>query len=94
MQEMWVRSVVPEDPTHPGATKHVHNYWACAPEPRNHNYWAYVLQLLKSVHPRAHASRARSHHSEKPTNGNSSPHSLQLEKNLHSNEVPAQPEIN
>ena len=57
MQETWVRSVVPEDPTYPGATKRVHNYWACAPEPRNHNYRAYVLQLLKSVHPRARASR-------------------------------------
>ena len=26
-----------------------HNYWACALEPGNHNYWAPVSQLLNSV---------------------------------------------
>ena len=37
--------MVPEDPTCLGATQRVHNYRA------------YVLQLLKSARPRAHASR-------------------------------------
>ena len=24
-----------------------HSYWACAPAPRSHNYWAHMLKLLK-----------------------------------------------
>ena len=39
-----------EDPTCHRAAESVHNYWACALEPENHNYWAHVLPLLK---PRA-----------------------------------------
>ena len=35
-------------PVHP-------NYWACALEPRSCNYWAHTPQLLKPVHPGAHA---------------------------------------
>ena len=30
-----------------------HNYWACALEPRSHNYWPYMPQLLKPAQPRA-----------------------------------------
>ena len=41
MQETWVRSLVLEDPTCLGATKPVyHSYWACALEPRSHNFWS------------------------------------------------------
>ena len=32
-----------------------HNYWACAAESQNCNYWAHVLQLLKAEHPKTHA---------------------------------------
>ena len=32
-----------------------HNYWVCALSFGNCSYWAHVLQLLKSVHPGAHA---------------------------------------
>ena len=36
-----VRSLVLEDPTCLGATKPVyHSYWACALEPRSHNFWS------------------------------------------------------
>ena len=45
-------------------------------------YWAHVLQLLKSAHPRACALQQ-----EKPAHR---PHGLQLEKSLQSNEDPAQ----
>ena len=31
-----------------------HNYWACALEPRSRNYWAQVLELLKSPCSRVH----------------------------------------
>ena len=54
MQETWVHSLVREDPTFRGAAKPMwHNYWACALEPRNPNYGAHMLQLLKSKRPRA-----------------------------------------
>ena len=29
-----------EDPTAHGATKHMHNYWVCAPETGSHNCWS------------------------------------------------------
>ena len=46
MQGTWVRALIWEDPTCRGA--HVcQNYWACAPQPASHNYWART--------PRAHA---------------------------------------
>ena len=70
-------------PTCYGATKAVdHSYWACALEPRNHNYWTYVLQLLKPKSLKAYALQQ-----EKPPQWEvctlqlgSSPCSLQLEK--------------
>ena len=49
MQGTWVRALVREDPTCCGATKPVHNYWACTPEPASHKYWAHTPQLLKSL---------------------------------------------
>ena len=53
MQGTWVWSLVQEDPTCHGATKPMyHNHWASALEPRNQNYWAYTLQLLKLTCPR------------------------------------------
>ena len=56
MQETWVQFLVQEDPTCCGATKLVHHdYVACAPEPGNHNYWAHLLQLLKSAHSKTFA---------------------------------------
>ena len=64
MQGTRVRVLVWEDPTCRGATKPVHrNYWACAQQPKSHNYWAQVPQLLKSVHNK------RSHRN-KPTHRN------------------------
>ena len=40
MQETWVQSLVEKDHTYCRATKPVcYNYWACALEPRNGNYW-------------------------------------------------------
>ena len=43
-----VRALVQEDPTCCGATKPLClNYWACALELANRNYWAHMPQLLK-----------------------------------------------
>ena len=71
MQGTWVWSVVPEDPTCPGATKPVrHNYWGCALEPASHNYWACVPQLLKPACLESEFHNKRSHHSEKPARHN------------------------
>ena len=43
-----------------------HNSWACALEPRNCNYWAHMLQLLKlgALEPVLH--NKGSHCSKKP----------------------------
>ena len=91
MQETWDWSLVWEDPTSRGATKHVnHSYWACALEPGSCDNWAFALQLLKPVHPRAHAQQQEKIPQWKPQ-PESSPHSPQLEKSLPSNEDPAQP---
>ena len=59
VQGTQVQSLVWEDPTHLGATKPVfHNYCAC------------VLQLLKPMHPGAHASQQEGHCYEKPVHPN------------------------
>ena len=72
-QETRVWSLVWEDPTCHEATKRVHpSYWACGPEPRNHNYWALAPQRLKPAHPGAHAQPR-----EKPPTWEA--HTLQLE---------------
>ena len=63
-----------------------HSYWACALEPRSHNCWAHMKQLLKASGPRARAMQQ-----EKPLPWEacipqleSSPCSLQLgEKTAH-----------
>ena len=53
------------------ATKPVgHNSQAHALEPRNLNYWAHVLQLLKSTHLESMLRNKRSHFNEKPTHCN------------------------
>ena len=74
-----------------GATKPVHHdYWACALEPGNRNYWAHLLQLLKPEHPRACAPQQ-----EKPVHQlESSPCLPQLEKSPCSNRDSAQPDRN
>ena len=80
MQETQVWSLVREDPTCRGATKPVgHNYWACARESRTCNCWS--LNILEPV-----LCKKRSQHSEKTQ-------APQLEKSLHRNEDPEQPEI-
>ena len=46
--------LVQEDPTCGGATKPMcHNYWACAPEPRGHDYWSQRSNqsILKEISP-------------------------------------------
>ena len=64
------------------------SYWACALEPQRHNYWA-CTQLLKPTCPRARAPQQ-----EKPLQLENSTHLPQVEKNLCSNEDPAQPKRN
>ena len=68
MQGILVCSLIRENSTCLGATNPMHhnywactlehtshNYWACTLEHTSHNYWAQAPQLLKPVHPRAHA---------------------------------------
>ena len=58
-----------------------HNYQTCALQPESRNYWAHMLQLLKPVCPRAHAPQEKPPQWEAGTpQGESSPHSPQLEK--------------
>ena len=69
-----VPSLIWEDPTFLRAAKSVcHDYWACAPQPASHSHWS--PHTLKPV-----LLSKRSHHHEKPTHGNCSPYSPQLEK--------------
>ena len=86
MQKTRVWSLIWEDPICYRETK-----------PMRYNYWAHVPQLLKPVHPRAHAMRSLQ---EKPLQWEacapqleSRPCSLQLEKSMCSSEDPAQPKI-
>ena len=58
MQGTQVWALVWEDPTCHGATKPVHNYWACVP------------QLLKLVHLEPVLRNKRSHLNEKPMHRN------------------------
>ena len=93
MQETQVWSLIWEDTTFQEATKPMHHsYGACALEPKNHNYWTLVPQVLKTSHPSACAQQQ-----EKPRQWKvcvlqleSNPSSLWLEKSLHSNEDQAQ----
>ena len=85
-----------KDSTCHGTTKPIcHNYWACGLEPRKHNYWVHVSQILKTVCSRAHALQQ-----EKPLQWEahalqleSSPDSTQLEENSHRNKDSAQPKV-
>ena len=72
------------------------NYRACALEPRSHNYWAHMPQLLKPVCPRACAlQQEKPHQWEAFTlQLKNSPSLRQLEKSLSSKEDLAQPKIN
>ena len=47
-----------------------HNFWACALEPANHNYWAHVSQLLKPMYLEPMLHNKRSHRNEKPAHSN------------------------
>ena len=97
MQETQVQSLVREDPTCCIATEPMHHsYWACALEPGNCNYWAYMPQLLKPICLRACAVRP-----EKPPQREActpqpegSPCLQQLVKTPCSSKDPAQPRIN
>ena len=55
-----------------------HKNWASALEPRNHNYWAPLPQLLKAKCPRVRAPKQKEPHQWEA-------HALQLEKSPHSN---------
>ena len=49
-----VQSLIQEDPICQGAMKsRHHNFWGYAPEPRGHDYQAYMLQLLKPSYRKA-----------------------------------------
>ena len=75
MQGTQVQALVREDPTCRGATKPVcHNYWACALELANHNYWS--PRAYSPCSATREATATRSPH----TATKSSPRSLQLEK--------------
>ena len=43
-----------------------HNYWACALEPWDWNYWAQKLQAQKPAHLKPMLNHQRSHCNEKP----------------------------
>ena len=61
----------PDDPTcHRSAKPAYHNYWSWALEPKSLNYWADVLQLLKSVPLEPMFCNKRSRHSKKPLHHN------------------------
>ena len=65
MQGTRVWALVQEDPTSCGATKPVHhNYWACALEPKSHNYSAHMSQLLKPMLLESALQNEGSHHNE------------------------------
>ena len=87
MRETRIRSLIGEHPTCLGATNPGHSYWACALEPRSHNCWAHMLQLLKPGCPWARAPQR-----ETPLQWEDC--MLQLERSPCSNEDPAQPNIN
>ena len=97
IQETWVQSLIQEDPRCSGANKPVHHsYWACTLETGNHNYWAHMPQLLKSMCPRASALQQKKlpdWEAHAPPL-DSSPCSLQPKKSPCSNKDPVQTVIN
>ena len=82
MQGTRVWTLVREDPTCYRATKPMScNYWACTLEPKKHNYWARVPQLLKPACPEpCYATRKATAMRSMHTTMKSSSRSLQLEK--------------
>ena len=71
MHRAPVRSLVQEDSTCQEATKPMpHNSWAPGLEPRNPNYWAHVLQLLKPADLEPVLPNKSSHYNEKPAHNN------------------------
>ena len=88
-QETWVRSLVQKDPTCHRATKLVcHNYWACATEPTQWNYWSLV--------PGSPCQAMREAAATRNLLSAAIEQSLLTEsrESLHSNEDPGQPKIN
>ena len=83
MRETQVWSPVWEDPTCHRATKPVSHVLSLCSRAKSHNYWSPCI-----VNPMLHNKRSPCIATQ------SSPCSWQLEKNLHSNEDPAQPKIN
>ena len=104
VQGTWVRALVREDPTPPGATKPMrHNYWARMPRLLSLSSRAHEPQLLSphATTTEARAPRARAPQEEKPPQWEA--HALQRRvapahrnqrKPAHSNEDPMQPKIN
>ena len=87
MQEAWVQSLIWEDPTHCGATKPMyHNYWACVLEAGSRNYWS--PHALEPAFQQENT--AVRNPGPQPESGPCSP---QLAQSPHSNEDPAQPQI-
>ena len=71
MQGTRVRALVREDPTcHEAAKPMRRNYWGCALEPTNHNFWAQVPQLLKPRHLEPVLRNKRSQRNEKSAHRN------------------------
>ena len=73
----WLRIRLPMQRTRVrsrGATKPMcQNYWACALEPTNHNYWARMPQILKPVCLEPVLCNKRSHRNEKLAFSNEDP---------------------
>ena len=84
-QKTWVQSLIREDPTwYREGKSFCHNYEAYALDPRSHECWAHVPQLVKPA-----CLRARPLQQEKPLQWEAL--ALQLKKSPPINEVPAQP---
>ena len=79
---LWFQSLVQENPICCAATKPMcHNYWSlCALVSAHHNYWAHMLQLLKSVHLSSYSTREASGWEACVPQLESNSSSLQLEK--------------
>ena len=90
MQTTRVWSLGKEDPTCQGTPNPMYqNYWACALEPRRHNYWS-----PHTVEPVLRRQQEVSLQWETlALQLESSPHS-QLKESQHSSEDPAEPKVN
>ena len=72
-----------------------HNYWACALEPRSHNQWTHMPQLLKLAHSRSCALWQKKPPYWEAHTLENSPCSLQLEKvHATTHADPTEPKIN